>query len=144
MPSQKTQKAARRRAQADVYANPPGGVVGSVPGGVQGGPIDNSIGTQKVVWGKVEAYAVDANRLKFDMNVSAMSQPQFSVATDAPHFEAALSMAKIAYQNQAEEVRLTVRYLHPDRRFPTGDPVVHPALEVAFGNDPAEAITLED
>ena len=142
MPSQKTQKAARRRAQADVYANPPGGVVGSVPGGVQGGPIDNTVGTQKITWGTVEAYSVDANRLLINLDAGAISKPQVSVATDAPHFDAALSMAATVFQTAGSE--LTVRYLEPDRRIPTGDPVVYPALEVAIGQDPSEALSLEN
>ena len=142
MPSQKTQKGARRRAQADVYANPPGGVVGTVPGGIPGGPIDNTVGTQRITWGTVDAYSVDANRLLVKLDAGAISKPQVSVATDAPHFEAALSMTETVYQTSGAE--LTVRYLEPDRRIPTSDPVVYPALEVAIGQDPSEALSLED
>ncbi len=140
MPSQKTQKAARRRAQADVYANPPGGVGGGIPGG----PIDNTAGTQKITWGTVETFAVDANRLTFDLNAGAQNKPRLSVATDAPHFDAAVSMAQTAYQNQAENMMLTVRFLDPDRRLQIGERIVFPALELAIGNYPAGALTLVD
>lgn len=142
MPNQKTQKAARRRAQADVYANPPGGVGGGVPGGIPGGPIDNTVGTQKITWGTVDTYSVDANRLKINLDAGAISKPQVKVATDAPHFDAVLSMAATAYQTAGME--LTVRYLEPDRRLPINEPVVYTALEVAVSNDPSEALSVEN
>jgi hypothetical protein len=147
-----------RANQAPTAAAPartaPTGAV-SVGGAVSGASTVGSAGTsatpsragqvplvdEQVTWGLVESYAVDAERLRIKLNVSAIGRTVVWVGADEPHFKTAVSMAMMAHHTAG--TKLTVRYAVHRVSTPPSSNVIH-ALELGIGNDPEEALAFDE
>jgi hypothetical protein len=101
----------------------------------------NDLVEQHVTWGLVESYAVDAERLRIKLNVSAIGRQVLWVGVDDPHYRAAVSMAMMAFHTPG--TRLTARYTTLRGAQPIESNVFH-ALEVGLGNDPSEALAFDE
>ena len=95
------------------------------------------LGAEKITWGRVSAFTIDADRLLIKLNVSAISRMLVSVGLDEPHFKSAASLAMIAYNNGES---LSVRYFdaHLD---PSDQPETMIGREFGLGED---AFEIED
>lgn len=116
------------------------------PSKVVATPMESPLGQAEVTRGRVTGYTVDSTGLVVKLDCSAISRIAFSVAADAPHFRAAVSMTMMALNNRVnpatqeghafDQQYLWVKFAPTlGRRTIAGDPPdIRPAVAVGLSN----------
>ena len=102
-----------------------------------------NVSTEGIIWGLVDTYSVNSERMMIKLNVSAIRRQLISVGINEPHFRTAVSITMMAYNNNE---RISVRYRKSNLNLPqnAGGLNILQAQEVAISQDPGNAFAFAD